>query len=97
MRKALIVGIDDYPSIPLSGCVNDANKMEGVLKRHEDGSPNFQYKKLVAPRQSTTSSTMPVTRPILKKQLEELFRYECDVALFYRKPSGKAPVIACRG
>src|SRR6266487_1772486 len=93
MRKALIVGIDDYPNIPLSGCVNDANKMEGVLKRHEDGSPNFQYKKLVAPRQPTTSSIMPITRSILKKHLEDLFRYECDVALFYFSGHGTENIL----
>ena len=28
MRRALLVGINDYPSAPLSGCVNDANAME---------------------------------------------------------------------
>ena len=25
-RKALVVGIDDYPECPLNGCVNDAEK-----------------------------------------------------------------------
>ena len=41
MRKALIVGIDNYPSCPLSGCVNDATEMKSVLERNSDGSPNF--------------------------------------------------------
>jgi len=67
--------------------------MEGVLKRHEDGSPNFQYKKLVAPRQPTTSSIMPITRSILKKHLEDLFRDECDVALFYFSGHGTENIL----
>ena len=32
MRRALIVGIDDYQQAPLSGCVNDAN---AILLIHE--------------------------------------------------------------
>ncbi len=31
MRKAVIVGIDDYPDCPLSGCVKDAKE---VAKLH---------------------------------------------------------------
>ena len=41
MRRALIVGIDDYPEVPLSGCVNDARKILSVLSRNEDGTPNY--------------------------------------------------------
>jgi len=41
VRRALLVGIDDYPFGPLSGCVNDAHAMQEVLERNEDGSPNF--------------------------------------------------------
>ncbi len=76
MRKALIVGINAYPTAPLSGCVNDANKMEEVLKKHEDGSRNFDCKKLLAPTQS-------ITKAILKRNVEELFAYQTDIALFY--------------
>src|SRR5260221_5174389 len=76
MRKALIVGIDDYPNAPLNGCVNDANKMEEVLARNEDGSPNFTCKKLIAPNKT-------ITKPILKRHVEDLFAHQPDVALFY--------------
>ena len=41
MRRALCVGIDDYPGAPLQGCVNDATAMERLLSRDEDGSLNF--------------------------------------------------------
>ncbi len=76
MRKALIVGIDDYPSAPLNGCVNDANKMEEVLKKHQDGSRNFDCKKLITP-------TRHITRSSLRRDVEELFAYQADIALFY--------------
>lgn len=76
MRKALIVGIDAYQHAPLTGCVNDANKIEELLRRNEDGSPNFDCKKLVAPTQN-------ITKAILKRNIEDLFAYQTDVALFY--------------
>jgi len=76
MRRALIVGIDDYQSSPLSGCVNDAIKMSDILSRNEDGSPNFECKKLLTP-----SST--INRSFLRQHIEELFTNEADVALFF--------------
>lgn len=40
-RKALVVGIDEYASTPLYGCVADANAVAEVLGKNGDGSPNF--------------------------------------------------------
>jgi hypothetical protein len=34
VQKALIVGINAYPSSPLQGCVNDARDMEALIKDH---------------------------------------------------------------
>ena len=49
MRKALIVGIDDYKEISsLSGCVNDALAVASILERNGDGSPNFSTKTLTS-------------------------------------------------
>ena len=31
MRKALVVGIDNYIQCPLHGCCNDANRFKGCL------------------------------------------------------------------
>ena len=42
MRKALIVGFNNYPSASLSSCINDATKMASVLEKNGDGSPNFE-------------------------------------------------------
>ena len=44
MRKALIVGIDNYTQCPLNGCCNDAEHMAQALRRNGDDSPNFAVK-----------------------------------------------------
>lgn len=76
MRRALLVGIDDYPHAPLAGCVNDATAMQALLATNEDGSPNFDCKLLTAPGSK-------ITRGILRKNIEQLFADEADVALLY--------------
>ena len=76
MRRALVVGINDYPKSPLAGCINDANAMVAVLKKHGDGSPNFDIRLLASPPVS-------VTRSGLREAITELFVNECDIALLY--------------
>lgn len=76
MRRALIVGIDNYPWGPLHGCVNDASAIAGVLETHGSGSPNFQPLLLTSPPHN-------LTRAELRKAIEKLFATECDIALFY--------------
>jgi uncharacterized caspase-like protein len=76
MRRALVVGIDNYPSAPLSGCVNDANRVAALLAKNGDGSPNFDVRTLTGP-------PADITRPALRKAIDELFRDAADVALFY--------------
>jgi Caspase domain len=76
MRRALIVGIDDYPSAPLAGCVNDATAMERLLRRHDDGGVNFDT-------QLVTSDREMVTRARLRAGIDELFADQADVALLY--------------
>jgi len=83
MRRALIVGVDDYPGAPLRGCVNDATSLTEVLKRNEDGSPNFDCKLI-------TSPPFAVTRASLKENVTRLFEHEADVALFYFSGHGTA-------
>lgn len=76
MRRALVVGIDDYPSSPLMGCVNDAQRIGDILSRNEDGSPNFDCRYLLSPGQE-------IERRTLAKQVEQLFANEADTAVFY--------------
>jgi hypothetical protein len=76
MRRALVVGINDYPTSPLAGCVNDAHAMADVLETHGDGAPNFAVKLLTSPKTG-------ISRSVLRESLEHLFAGDCDIALFY--------------
>lgn len=76
MRRALIVGVDDYQSAPLSGCVNDANTVATVLGTHGSGSPNFETLLLTSPPNNLSKAQ-------LREALTKLFETECDIALLY--------------
>lgn len=80
MRKALIVGINYYAHTPsLHGCVDDAHAVKAILERHGDGSINFGTPKLM----TGTGPTDLITRGQLKDAIEELFKGDSDIALFY--------------
>ncbi len=76
MKRALIVGIDDYDRASLSGCVNDAYRIFELMRLHEDGSPNFDCK-------IATSKDDRITRSLLKQNIEFLFKDEADAAFLY--------------
>ncbi len=74
MRKALVVGINDYPGgARLRGCVNDANEMAALLNANADGSPNFDV----------MVSTEVKTRASLRSLILNVFKGEDEVSLFY--------------
>ena len=75
-KKALIIGIDDYPNAPLRGCKNDAEKLEKVLSRNHDGSVNFQCEVL-------TSPATKLTRPIVRRKISELFSNNPDMVFLH--------------
>lgn len=78
-RKALCVGIDSYYKIKdLHGCVNDANGVKDALERNGDGTLNFVIKLLCA-----TSEASYVTRTGLKDAVQDLFRDELEIVIFY--------------
>ncbi|WP_319462643.1 caspase family protein [Micromonospora sp. RTP1Z1] len=80
MRKALIVGIDHYDRIgSLCGAVNDAHTVKTVLERHADGTLNFAQPKLM----TATGPDSAVTRTELREAVEELFRDDAEISLFY--------------
>lgn len=89
MRKALIVGINDYSFGALKGCIPDANRMFNFLSRDYDDSPNFSCKKLI-------SSDVTIDIPTLKQDVIDLFSYDCDVALFYFSGHGSEPTQTSR-
>jgi len=80
MRRALCVGIDEYTFGPLQGCVNDAKRIETILSKNYDGSPNFECKTLLAP---VGAGTGLVTRTVLREHLARLFKDPAEVALLH--------------
>lgn len=73
MRKALIVGIDEYPNAMLNGCVNDANVIAELLRKNGDGSPNFD----ILIKENIQSKNE------LKNNISELFRNDTEISLLY--------------
>lgn len=80
MRKALIVGIDYYANIKhLSGCVNDAHAVKGVLERHADGSINFATPFVLTASNASTA----VTKKAFKEAVRQLFADDSEIALLF--------------
>jgi hypothetical protein len=80
MRKALVVGIDYYESIaPLTGCVNDAVAVEGVLARHADGTMNFPTPQVL----TASNAAAAISKAQLKAAVRKLFEDDSEIALLY--------------
>ncbi|MBU0578229.1 caspase family protein [Patescibacteria group bacterium] len=73
MKKALVVGINAYPTAPLRGCINDASAVAAILETNGDGSPNFDVK----------LETDVQTKSVLKTMIVELFSGTNDTVLLY--------------
>lgn len=73
MRKALIIGIDNYPSHQLHCCVNDAQSISNQLRRNGDGSLNFDV----------MTKTYLASARDAKELIENLFRGDGHIALLY--------------
>lgn len=79
MRKALVVGIDNYSWMPkLHGCVSDAREVQEVLARHADGTTNFGVQLL-----SASGPGSVVTGAALREKVRELFAGDAEIALLY--------------
>lgn len=72
MRKALAIGIDNYPSSPLSSCIQDATRFAQTIEKNGDGSPNFEVK-----------VATDLSRAEVRAMTEQLFAGEPEMALFY--------------
>jgi len=83
MRKALVVGVNDYPRCPLKGCEPDALRIHQLLSVHHDGKPNFATRLHL-------SSKEKITRDFLREGLGELFADPADAALFFFAGHGVA-------
>ncbi len=86
MRRALCVGIDEYPFGALQGCVSDAERVHSILSRHHDGSPNFDAKLFTA----KLGESDVVTRSRLCERIEKLFGDNAAVALLHFSGHGTA-------
>jgi hypothetical protein len=73
MRKALVVGINDYPTSPLYACIKDATAFGTILESNGDGSPNFSVRLYIDIK----------TKPILSELVADLFSGTPEIALFY--------------
>ncbi len=73
MKKALSIGIDNYPSCPLFGCVNDASAFANTMEKNGDGSPNFDVK----------LETNVQSKSELKSLIIDLFSGDSDISLLY--------------
>ena len=74
MRKALVVGINEYPGgNKLKWCDNDAVAIKSLLETNGDGSPNFEVRLIID----------SCTKDCLQKSIDQLFADDTDVALLY--------------
>ncbi len=74
MNKALVIGIDDYKSSPLFGCVNDAKCIAELLESNGDGTPNFDVK--FVPNVQTKAELIELLSLLFEKG-------DSEIALFY--------------
>lgn len=79
MRKALLIGINDYPAgSELKGCLEDINSLEREIARNGDGTLNFHVKKLPNVQSSG----------VVMDNIIELFNGNSDTALLYYSGHG---------
>lgn len=73
MRRAIVVGINNYPGNPLRGCINDASAFGAIMETHGNGDPNFSVK---------LYSDVPTAGKLLEL-LDKLFKSDDEAVLFY--------------
>lgn len=73
MKKALVVGINNYPGSPLTGCINDANEVAQILRTNENGSINYDVR----------CEEDVQTKGDLKQMIDDLFSGNTENVLLY--------------
>lgn len=73
MKKALVIGINNYPTIPLKGAINDAKSMSELLKVNGNDTTNFEVKSIYGIQ----------TRGELLTEISNFFNLNADVGLLY--------------
>jgi len=90
MKRAVLVGIDHYPSAgSLSGCVADATAMNELLVKNHDGIPNWTTKLI-----TSQAGRVTITRDSLRRALTtNLFANsrDLDLLFFFAGHGAKTP------
>lgn len=73
MKKALIVGLNNYPGRELKWCDNDAIAMQELMESNGDGSPNFDVILIID----------DCSKNDLTSAIKKLFADDADIALLY--------------
>lgn len=74
MKKALLIGINNYPNgNELTGCVEDIKSLKSVIERNSDGKVNFSVR-LMSDEQSSENAM---------DAIKELFNDTSDMAMLY--------------
>lgn len=76
MKKALIIGLNNYPMAPLHGCIKDAKLVEEALSYNGDGSKNFDCKIM-------TDEYRLLRKAEIRQAIVKLFQGQEDIALLY--------------
>lgn len=85
MKKALVVGIDNYPgTLKLKGCVNDASQFSELIGWNSDGTPNYEVLKKLNVQRKTE----------LIKYVKELFEGDGDSSLLYFSGHGHVDTLS---
>lgn len=77
-RKALVVGINNYPQCPLASCCNDSEAIKDLLANHENGDPNFEVWK----------KDNVLNKAELRNLIVHCFDGDAEIALFYYSGHG---------
>ena len=105
MFHALLIGVDDYPIQPLSGCVNDIDDVQRLLLESGLGATPGSIRRLTSPRAGTSHPTTvaeaPATFANIRAALADLASErvrEIDRVFIYYSGHGKqVPVTGREG
>ena len=73
MKRALLIGINNYPGNELQGCVEDIKQVKAAIEKNGDGSPNFDV--MMMPDVQTAAEVM--------ENVQRLFSGDGEAALLY--------------
>ena len=73
MKRALLIGINNYPGNELKGCVEDIKQVKTAIEKNGDGSPNFDV--MIMPDVQTSAEVM--------ENIQRLFNGDGEAALLY--------------